>query len=59
VLELDRAAAWGHRLDVPAGTSRRFEPGIDVVVTAVPIGGRRTVWRLRGEAGGRGGRLDG
>jgi len=51
-LELDRAAAWGHRLDVPAGTSRRFEPGIDVVVTAVPLGGHRIVWGLRGEAAG-------
>jgi urease subunit beta len=51
-LELDRAAARGYRLDVPAGTSRRFEPGIDVVVTAVPLGGRRVVWGLRGEVGG-------
>ena len=51
-LELDRVAARGYRLDVPAGTSRRFEPGIDVVVTAVPLGGRRVVWGLRGETGG-------
>ena len=28
-LEFDRAAARGHRLDVPAGTAVRFEPGID------------------------------
>ena len=55
-LELDRAAARGHRLDVPAGTSRRFEPGIDVLVTAVPLGGRRIVRGLRGETAGR---LDG
>lgn len=51
-LELDRVAARGYRLDVPAGTSRRFEPGIDIVVTAVPLGGRRIVWGLRGETGG-------
>lgn len=51
-LELDRQAARGHRLDVPAGTSRRFEPGIDVVVTAVPLGGARIVRGLRGETAG-------
>jgi urease subunit beta len=51
-LDLDRVAARGHRLDVPAGTSRRFEPGIDVLVTAVPLGGRRIVLGLRGETAG-------
>jgi urease subunit beta len=51
-LELDRSAARGHRLDVPAGTSRRFEPGIDVVVTAVPLAGARIVRGLRGETTG-------
>jgi len=51
-LDLDRAAARGYRLDVPAGTSRRFEPGLDVVVTAVPLGGLRIVRGLRGEVGG-------
>ena len=42
-LEFDRAAAAGHRLAVPAGTSVRFEPGIPRVVTVVPLGGRRVV----------------
>ena len=27
-LAFDREAAWGHRLDIPAGTSVRFEPGV-------------------------------
>jgi urease subunit beta len=31
-LDFDRAAAWGHRLAVLAGTSVRFEPGVDRVV---------------------------
>ena len=42
-LDFDRAAAQGHRLAVPAGTSVRFEPGIPREVTLVPLGGRRVV----------------
>ena len=42
-LEFDRDAAWGHRLDVPAGTAVRFEPGVEREVDLVPIGGRRQV----------------
>ena len=48
-LAFDRAAARGHRLDIPAGTSVRFEPGIDRTVQLVPFGGRRIVAGLRGE----------
>lgn len=55
-LEFDRAAARGHRLDIAAGTSVRFEPGIGRTVTLVPLGGDRVVAGLRGEVGGR---LDG
>jgi urease subunit beta len=51
-LTFDRAAARGHRLAIPAGTSVRFEPGIDQTVELVPIGGRRIVAGLRGEVGG-------
>lgn len=51
-LRFDRAAARGHRLDVPAGTSVRFEPGIDQTVTLVPIAGARIVAGLRGEVAG-------
>jgi urease subunit beta len=51
-LRFDRAAARGHRLDIPAGTSVRFEPGIDQTVTLVPIGGDRVIAGLRGEVAG-------
>ena len=52
-LRFDRAAARGHRLDIPAGTSVRFEPGIDQTVSLVPLGGARIVAGLRGEVAGR------
>ncbi|MEV6846948.1 urease subunit beta [Actinoplanes sp. NPDC051411] len=51
-LDFDRAAAWGHRLAVPAGTSVRFEPGMPRDVSLVPLGGNRVVPGLRGLAGG-------
>ena len=51
-LEFDRAAARGQRLDIPAGTAVRFEPGVTREVSLVPIAGRRVVTGLRGEAGG-------
>jgi urease subunit gamma/beta len=40
-LAFDRAAAYGLRLDIPAGSSTRFEPGAVVQVALVPIGGAR------------------
>ncbi|MET9295258.1 urease subunit gamma [Streptomyces sp. NPDC003077] len=40
-LEFDRAAAYGMRLCVPAGSSVRFDPGGEVVVGLLPIGGER------------------
>jgi urease beta subunit len=51
-LAFDREAARGWRLDVPAGTSVRYEPGIPLEVTLVPVGGRRIVPGLRGEVAG-------
>jgi urease beta subunit len=51
-LSFDRGAARGHRLAIPAGTSVRFEPGIELTVSLVPIRGRRVVAGLRGEVGG-------
>ena len=43
-LVFDRAAALGQRLDIPAGTAVRFEPGQARVVTLVPLrGGRRVI----------------
>lgn len=51
-LEFDRTAAWGYRLDVPAGTATRFEPGIEREVDLVPIAGARIVPGLNGLASG-------
>ena len=51
-LLFDRIAARGQRLDIPAGTSVRFEPGIARTVALVPIGGERVVAGLRGEVAG-------
>jgi urease beta subunit len=51
-LAFDRDAAWGRRLDVPAGTSVRFEPGLSKVVGLVPLAGRRVVPGLRAECSG-------
>ncbi|GHJ37251.1 urease subunit beta [Streptomyces sp. TS71-3] len=51
-LRFDRAAARGKRLGIAAGTAVRFEPGIPVEVTLVPIAGLRIVPGLRGETGG-------
>ncbi|HKY21379.1 MAG TPA: urease subunit gamma [Vicinamibacterales bacterium] len=42
-LEFDRAAATGRRLDIPAGTAVRFEPGETKSVTLVSIAGNRVV----------------
>ncbi len=46
-LRFDRAAAEGFRLDVPAGTSIRFEPGLEREVALVALGGLRHVPGLR------------
>jgi urease subunit beta len=46
-LAFDRSAAEGFRLDIPAGTSVRFEPGADREVTLVALGGARRVPGLR------------
>ena len=51
-LAFDRAVAHGHRLDVPAGTAIRFEPGIVADVDLVPFVGARIVPGLRGPVGG-------
>jgi urease beta subunit len=51
-LEFDRAAAYGQRLDIPAGTAVRFEPGEGKTVRLVPFGGRRRSTAFRGLVGG-------
>jgi urease beta subunit len=42
-LVFDRAAAYGMRLDIPAGTAVRFEPGETKTVTLVAIAGARVI----------------
>jgi len=46
-LSFDRDASQGFRLDVPAGTSVRFEPGAEKDVALVALGGKRHVPGLR------------
>ena len=43
-LAFDREAAVGHRLDIPAGTAVRFEPGQSREVRLVPYVGARLVY---------------
>jgi urease subunit beta len=45
-LQFDRAAAHGRRLDIPAGTAVRFEPGVAQHVSLVPLSGTREVHGL-------------
>ena len=47
-LKFDRERAYGMRLNIPAGTSVRFEPGDEREVGLVAIGGRRVVRGLNG-----------
>jgi len=43
-LSFDRDQARGMRLDIPAGTAVRFEPGDERTVTLVPLAGERRVY---------------
>ena len=52
-LAFDRAAAYGMRLNIPAGTAVRFEPGDTREVELVAIGGDRVVIGLSGLTQGR------
>jgi len=51
-LRFDRLRAFGQRLDVPAGTAVRFEPGETKPVDLVPLAGRRRVSGFNGLATG-------
>jgi urease subunit beta len=46
-LDFDRKAALGYRLDIPAGTAVRFEPGQSRDVSLVPYAGARVVYGFR------------
>ena len=56
-LEFDRAQARGMRLDIPAGTAVRFEPGDDREIILVPLAGTREVYgfnaKIEGELDGK------
>lgn len=47
-LRFDRARAYGMRLNIPAGTAVRFEPGDEREVELVALAGRRVVRGLNG-----------
>jgi urease subunit beta len=51
-LNFDREQAKGMRLDIPAGTAVRFEPGDERDVTLVPFTGSRQVYGFNGEING-------
>ena len=51
-LSFDRVAAHGYRLDIPAGTSVRFEPGVLRTVALVAIAGNRIIPGLRLDSAG-------
>lgn len=48
-LQFERAKTRGYRLDIPAGTAVRFEPGQQREVRLVPFAGRRHVYGFRQE----------
>ncbi|OJU20834.1 MAG: urease subunit beta [Alphaproteobacteria bacterium 64-6] len=52
-LSFDREAARGTRLDIPAGTAVRFEPGQTRDVRLIPLSGARVVYGFRQEVMGK------
>ncbi|MDY7006121.1 MAG: urease subunit beta [Cyanobacteriota bacterium] len=52
-LSFDRELAKGMRLDIPAGTAIRFEPGDEREVILVPFVGRREVYGFNGRINGK------
>jgi urease beta subunit len=51
-LRFDREKAFGFRLQIPAGTAVRFEPGEEKRVTLVAIGGNRVTYGINGLTNG-------
>ncbi len=47
-LEFDREQTRGMRLDIPAGTAVRFEPGDEREITLIPLAGSRQVYGFNG-----------
>nr|WP_231994873.1 urease subunit beta [Vaginimicrobium propionicum] len=52
-LDFDRKAALGKRLDIPAGTAVRLEPGDSRTVNLVDFGGKREVYGFNGKVNGK------
>ena len=52
-LDFDRAAARGFRLNIPAGTAVRFEPGQERTVELVALAGERAVYGFRAQVMGK------
>ena len=52
-LKFDRKKARGMRLNIPAGTAVRFEPGQSREVTLVALAGKRTIYGFRGDVMGK------
>ena len=52
-LSFDRGKAYGMRLNIPAGTAVRFEPGDSKEVELVALGGTRTVYGINGRVNGK------
>ena len=51
-LAFNRQAAYGRRLDIPAGTAARFEPGDSRTVRLIELAGRREVYGLSNAVNG-------
>ena len=52
-LDFDRDTAYGMRLNIPAGTAVRFEPGDTKEIELVALGGERTVFGINGRVNGK------
>ena len=52
-LRFDRKSAYGYRLNIPAGTAMRFEPGQKRTIELVALAGDRTVYGFQGKVMGK------
>ncbi len=52
-LQFDREAAYGMRLNIPSGTTVRFEPGDEKTIALTTLAGSRTVYGLNGKVNGK------
>lgn len=52
-LKFDREKARGMRLDIPAGTAVRFEPGDEKEITLIPVVGSRQIYGFNNKINGK------